>query len=89
MSSAGWCPTTLSKNRIRRAVADVAFGMQACPCAAVLKGPVVRNVSAGGGPGCASTQFNPGALLLCPTTEYTALLLMWLLAIRHARALPS
>ena len=70
--SARQCAAALPHNRICRKGADVCSGERACPCSSVMRGPVVRNVSAGGGtgsrvPGRAASQ-QGGALLLCPPT---------------------
>ena len=70
--SARQCAAALPHNRICRKGADVCSGERACPCSSVLRGPVVRSVSAGGGtgsrvPGRAASQ-QGGALLLCPPT---------------------
>ena len=66
--------------------AVVPTGEQARPDSAVLRGLVVRTVSAAGVSGCASSSSKCSALLLCPTTGSTGLVHMCVVAFRHPHA---
>ena len=65
---------------------DVSSGERARPDSAVLRGLVVRTVSAAGVSGCASSSSKCSALLLCPTTGSTGLVHMCVVAFRHPHA---
>ncbi len=82
----GRCAAALPHNRIHRDGADVSSGERACPCASVLRetGGAQRRRRRGD-PGVQRPQ-QGGALLLCPTTGSTGMVLTCPLASRHAPA---